>query len=279
MSKDEAIVLKGEHAVTSGEGSGLKATLPALAAAVAEASVRGLDEECIPGNTRWSVQAGPLTVCIVELEPALRRLLWIDEGAGRVRLGSEATYGVRSLATPYVVLKVPFLRGRMVPRAELFYRNAPLRHASDELYWPNLLNVSPHAHDCNAWLCTQFVGDAPRGVYAGLDALVTHLWGGGFNRSSELHEGQSAFGKAKADGIDCRVTDVDRWQKESVKNPWFVLDVAWKPVGVTVRQLIEREIEALQLTPRFATVQEWTTLLLNCAGGSRRRRLVDLFPF
>jgi hypothetical protein len=99
------------------------------------------------------------------------------------------------------------------------------------------------------------------GVTAGLDALLHHLWGGGFNRSSEQHEGSSAFKKAGEDKIDPRVTDVDRWEQESIKNPRFVLDVKWKPVGVTVRKMIQEELDRHKAVRDLGRTGELVNLL------------------
>ena len=168
--------------------------------------------------------------------------------------GPTATSQPRRLATPFVVLKVPFRRKRVVPRVELFYRNAPLTSASGpggELHWPNLLNVSPNAHGCVAWLCTQFLDRElnGRGIVAGLDAVCHHLWGGPFNLSSEVHEAQSAFSKARDEGVDPRVTDVDRWEEESIRDPRFILDVPWRSTGLNVKKLIVAELAANNIAP------------------------------
>jgi len=277
MTKPERIVLEGDKAVVCGvEGGDLEADLEALAGAVNRNSVLGLEEECLPDNICWKVQAGPLTVCIVQQEPQLRRLLWIDE-ASQLAFGPEARYRYRRLAHPYVVFKVPFLNGRIIPRTELFYRNEPLRRLSDELYWPNLLNVSPNAYGCKAWICTQYLSKEAfaNGLQSGLHALVTHLWGGGFNRSSEAHEGASGFSKAKADKLDPRVTDLDLWEQESVKDPRFILQIQWKPVGLTVRQLIENELRVHRVLRNLGSTAEWINLVLSTANGKSRKMGAD----
>ncbi len=241
----EEILLNGkEYEVRGGDGEPFRGKLGDLIDVVRRNAVVGFEESPLPkNNLAWKVEAGPLTVCIVELEPAFRVVQWIDSESP-LPYGPEAVYTPRSLATPFVVLKASFVNGIITSRAELFYRNRPLTSLNDELYWPNLLNVSPNSYGCRAWICTQYLRAEhfQPGVTPGLDALLHHLWGGGFNRSSEKHEGNSAFSKAAKDKIDARVTDVGRWEQESIKNPRFVLDVKWKPVGVTIRQLIQEEL-------------------------------------
>lgn len=242
---EELLLTNGEFQVRGGDGEPFQGTLAEVWEAIRRNSVVGFDHSPLPkNNLAWKVEAGPLTVCIVELEPALRRLEWIDPKSP-LPFGPSAVYQPRRLATPYVVLKVPFMHGRITSQTELFYRNLPLAGLDDELFWCNLLNVSPNSYGCRAWICTQYLmHENPQpGVTPGLHALVNHLWGGGFNRSSEHHEGNSAFKKAGQDKIDPRVTDVDRWEKESIKDPRFVLNVKWKPAGVTVRKLIQEEID------------------------------------
>ena len=106
--------------------------------------IHGLSPAPLPDNVKWMVQLGKLTICIVQLTPEWRWANWLADNSP-VPFGEDAIYNQRKLATPYVVLKVPFLRDRVIPRVEVFYRNGPLRRLDGEggtLYWPNLLNVS-----------------------------------------------------------------------------------------------------------------------------------------
>jgi hypothetical protein len=267
----ERIILQGAEArLTGGDGAEARTDLASFVSALSRECVQGLDDEALADNVKWKVTRGDAAVCIVELEPQLRRVRWIAPDSPQ-RFGAGATYQERRLATPYVVLKVPFLKNRIVGRAELFYRNEPLRTLNDPLYWSNLLNVSPNAHGCTAWICTQYLGKEclVPGVAAGLDALVHHLFGGGFNFSSEAHEGASAFSKAQTEGIDARVTDVERWEAESVADPRFVLGVQWKPVNLTAGQLIEAELSSLNRGRNLVTAAELASVLLGSLNGKK----------
>ncbi len=260
----EEILLNDNHyEVRGGDGEPFQGRLGDLIEVIRTNSVRGFDEKPLPkNNLAWKVESGPLTVCIVELEPAFRLLEWIHPHSP-LPYGPQALYTPRRLATPYVVLKVPFMNGTITSQAELFYRNLPLSSLDDEVYWSNLLNVSPHSFGCRAWICTQYLRtECPKpGVTPGLHALLNHLWGGGFNRSSEQHEGSSAFKKAGDDKVDPRVTDVERWEKESIKDPRFVLNVSWKPVGVTIRQLIQEELTRHKAIRDLSRTKELVNLL------------------
>ena len=268
----ERILLQGTEALfTDGDSGAMKTELAQLVAAIQHSTVQGLDAEALADNIKWKVSCGPNTVCIVELKPQLRRMMWIAADSPEP-YGAEATYQERRLATPYIVLKVPFMKGRIVGRAELFYRNEPLRLLTDSLCWANLLNVSTNAHGCLAWICTQYLAHerpAP-GITAGLHALVHHLFGGGFNQSSEHHEGQSAFGKAALDKIDSRVTDVDRWEAESVKDPRFILVVKWKEVGLTVGDVIVNELKQMGGARPLNNTAEVINALMSSRNGERK---------
>lgn len=260
---EEILLNDNRYEVRGGDGEPFQGQIGDLIEVIRTNSVRGFDQNPLPkNNLAWKVESGPLTICIVELEPAFRVLEWIHPDSP-LPFGPQAIYTPRRLATPYVVLKVPFMHGTILPQAELFYRNLPLTSLDDELYWSNLLNVSPHSYGCRAWVCTQYLRtECPQpGVTPGLHALLNHLWGGGFNRSSEQHEGSSAFKKAGDDKVDPRVTDVDRWEKESIKDPRFVLKVNWKPVGVTVRQLIQEELNRHKVVRDLSRTGELVSLL------------------
>jgi hypothetical protein len=225
-----------------------------------------LREEAIPDNIKWLETFGKLTICVVELKPELRWVQWIRDDSP-VPYGPKAVCSARQLATPYVILFVPFVRARPVSRIQVFYRNEPLRtHGGDGgmLFWPNLLNVSPHAYNCLSWFCSLHMkwGRVARGLTGSLDEVVHHLWGGQFNRSSEAHEGDSTMSKALKDGIDPRVTNVDRWEEESQNDPRFVLSVDWKSTGVTVKDLIEQEIKVANVNTRLTKTADLANLML-----------------
>jgi hypothetical protein len=263
----EQLLLEGtQFRVTGGDGGGFGGPLSDLVDVIHKALVTGFDTVPLPRHcVRWKVEAWPLTVVILELDPELRRMMWIASNSPQPR-GREAHYQPRQLATPYIVLKVPFMHGRITSRVELFYRNQPLEKVDDELFWSNLLNVSPNAYHCKAWLCTQYLMTellGASGVTEGLNALMHHTFGlGGWNWSSDLSEGKSAFTLAKEMNVDPRVIEVDRWEAESLADPKFILQVPWKPVGLTVRQLIEKEFKINRAQRNLGQTSELVSLLL-----------------
>ncbi len=124
----ERITIEGRQvSLASGNTSGdvYSISIEQFIEGLIESMVRGLTPEPVPGNVRWLVQRQNLTLCIVELTPEVRWIKWLADNSP-VPFGPEALYAEHRLATPYVVLKVPFWGQRIVPRIEVFYRNQPL---------------------------------------------------------------------------------------------------------------------------------------------------------
>ena len=122
MPAPESITIQGRDVrVRGGDGGEQQGEAGRFVDALQQASVRGFDEVPLPHNVAWKVDAGPLTVCILELEPALRHMDVVAADSP-LSYGPGATYAPRRLATPFIVLKVPLLKGMIIPRCELFYR-------------------------------------------------------------------------------------------------------------------------------------------------------------
>jgi hypothetical protein len=230
-----------------------------------EASAHGLFPEPLPDNVKWLVRCHKLTLYILQLLPEMRWIKWLAKDSPKP-FGPGAMYDEYPLATPYVVLKVPFWSHRSVPRIEVFYRNQPLTNWDGDggaLFWPNLYNVSVNAYRCTAWFCSQYLAEARArtSLQAALHGVVHHLFGP-FNASSEFHEGMSTFSLCAKEKIDPRVTDVTRWSEASREDPKFVLNVNWKPTGLTVHDLIVRELKFHKLSSGLKNVQALGSILL-----------------
>ncbi len=273
----EKLTLVDSTAELALPGAALR-SLPAqeVIGAIQSEGITGMTEEPLRECVRWRVKCGAWTIYVLELKPGLRWIRWIDPKSP-IPFGPDALYSDYKLATPYVVLLIPFKDGRVQSRCEVFYRNEPIENLDSKLFWSNLLNVSPNAYGCIAWFCTQYLAKElklksrrSRQVltFSGqLDAVLTHLWGGGFNRSSEHNEGQSCFSKAVEDRIDARVTDVERWQAESVADSNFVREVEWKSTKLSVRRLIMRHFARAQLPRDLADTGELVNVLLARSNG------------
>jgi hypothetical protein len=95
-----------------------------------------------------------------------------------------------------------------------------------------------------------------------------HLWGAGFNRSSEVHEGMSYWTKMRS--IDRRFETLEKWEQASQEDAFFPLGIAWKPAGRTVGDVVE-EMMAWVGPPPPTTVAHWVqTLSVLAAQGAKR---------
>ncbi len=253
----EQITIRGDQAELVDDMAGFYSIpVEKMSEGIADSTVQGMTREPVPDNVKWHIRAGRLSIFIVQLTPEVRYIKWLADDSP-APFGPEATYVHRCLATPYVVLKVPFLGQRIIPRIEVFYRNRPIKNLDrTRLYWPNLYNVSVNAYECTAWYCSQHLHELRRPLkyQTGLEAISHHLFGGGFNASSEHHEGLSTFGLYAQGKADPRITDVKRWEEASRENPRFVLSVKWQSAGLTVKELLDRELafHNTPTTPRSA---------------------------
>lgn len=273
----ETITIENDQVCLSdGRRTAAAVKITKFAEAITHNTVRGMDALPLADNLKWRIDCRTTSIAVVELKPELRWIKWIRTDSPEP-FGPNATVSDHKLATPYTIVIIPFRRKRLVHRVQLFYRNRPLENldgAGGRLYWPNLLNVSPHAHGCLAWCCTQYldVSNITPNVNAGLQAVVNHLWGGQFNLSSEAHEGKSTFSKAVADRVDARITNVERWHAASEADPDFVLSVKWRSTGKTVRDVLERELALQKIKPAPSTVEDLMTITLQKQIPHRRRK-------
>ncbi len=213
---------------------------------IAQNCVTGLRDEPIPDNVRWIVESGHRAVYIVELQPELRQLIWNNHGAHRNYETHEyREIGTRhTVATPYVVLMIPFLRnkinGSMDRPVRVFYRNEPLTSIDDPVLSSNLNNVLPTGYGTreSGCLCLDRLDvNSEMSRAEVVSAVVNHLWGGEFNM-----EYASNFAYVADLVKDQRISNIHEWEAESKKNPGFVLDVKWPETKITIRTLINQEL-------------------------------------
>lgn len=266
FSGGETITIEGKSANLDGR----KCDVDKFCGLVSQNTVSGMYDEPIPDNVKWIVRAGKLEVYIIELKPELRRIKWVKEvpGAKRGAKQDENGYEFRKLATPYVVMSVPFYGGQLHPALELFYRTLPLTSLDDQLSTCNLLNVSMGRlvagnHGLKTWVCTQYLNT--RGCQTKADILseiISHVFGGGFNRSSDNIEGASGFSTYEAAKGDPRTRDVNTWEQASEKDPRFVLEIPWIDAKCTPRDLIQFRMKQFKAEEAPATSKALGNLLL-----------------
>ena len=225
--------------------------------------------DAIPEGVRFIRRRGEIVVLVMEEQPQLRTVRWlVDESS--VPFGTGAVYRTARLAFPFVVVAIAFRGGGLTGYQQCFYRTAPLSTPSDPLFLPNLYNVAD-GHGQKCWLCLA-------GLRTDLTALTwnqrvreirRHLWGAGFNRSSEMHEGMSYWTLRK---LDRRVQTLETWEQASRENPFFPLDVAWTPAGTTVGTVIDQMMARLCPPTPVTVTQLSQALSVLPAHASKRTR-------
>jgi hypothetical protein len=202
-----------------------------------------LGATALPDGVKFWEWRPPLLLVVHQLPPHVRQFRWIAPDSP-AQFGPGTVYRKVRLSIPYAVTFAlyvvqngrPFLAGNN----ELYFRNEPLRCRADRLGFPALLNVSrlvtPKRE--RTWVCTQYLQWRPEMDWTGqLQALLEHTWNGGFNLSSEHHEGASWYGASK--GVHPDLHPVERWEQASAANDAFALGVPWKPAPLSVAEVME----------------------------------------
>lgn len=127
---------------------------------------------------------------------------------------------------------------------------------TDTLGFPAVLNISriKTPKRSRSWICTQHLHSEPGTAWTPqLSDLLDHTWNGAFNLSSEEHEGSSWYGESK--GVHPALHPVEKWEKASAADDAFALKVPWKPVPMTVAELMDCMFEEHQAqTKRAANI-------------------------
>jgi len=247
---DQLTIQKGKVLLTTEEGQRLERTEAQLVEMLRGEFLPPLKNAALPDGIKFYDWRPPLLLVVHQLPPHVRQVRWIANNSP-VRHGPGTRYRKVRLSIPYAVTFVLYAQqGDGLVLAgwnELYFRNEPLRSRTDTLGYPALLNVSriPTPKRDRAWICTQYL-EIPEGSdWTGqLQALLDHVWNGGFNLSSEDHEGASWFGESK--GIHPDLHPVEKWERASAANDAFALGVPWKPVPLTVHEIMESVFEEQQ---------------------------------
>lgn len=211
-------------------------------------------------------------VWVTEIPPRVWSVDWLAPDSP-ADFGPGTKYVRRSLAFPYQVLLLPFVMDGCEEgpglcldrrRVELFWRKAPLLSFDDPLHYPALLNVTKFfgpsdpeyqpafARKPLSWLCTQHLAITPdmrsrrleTRLRAGYRQVLALLAGQSFNRSSEHHPGDgeqmSWYTWSVRQGVDPRIADIATWEEASRRDPLWVLEANWLPVGSSLAEVIDR---------------------------------------
>jgi hypothetical protein len=227
------------------------APLKDFVSAVAERADSSFPLDMVPEGVRFVRWRGNAVVLVVEEKPQLRTVRWLADESS-VPFGTGAVYRTARLAFPFIVSVLAFRDGGLTGFQQCFYRTAPLSRISDPLLLPNLFNVAA-GHGQLCWLCLANlqVDLKPLPWNDKLREIHRHVWGAGFNRSSEIHEGMSYWSAMR--NVDRRFDTIDTWAQASREDRYFPLKVCWKPSGKTVGDVIEQSIDSVS-APQLITV-------------------------
>jgi len=235
---DLRIEIAGEEVVCRQDGSAvLTVPLKEFVTALAERTDSSALPEAIPEGVRFLRRRGDAMVLVMEERPKVRTVRWLaDESPAPFAKG--AIYRMARLSFPFVLVIVVFRGGRLTGHHQCFYRTEPFEKLTDPLLYPNLYNVA-EGYGQKCWLCLASLQQdlRPLSWNDKVRAIRAHLWGGAWNQSSEVHEGNSYWSTLR--GIDPRLANLAAWEQATREDPYFTLQVPWKPAGETVGDVME----------------------------------------
>lgn len=184
---------------------------------------------------------GGRELTVLELPPHCRTVRWVSGshdrqgGDGSQPDGDQPTgtkYESRFLSFPWIVIIYTTDGPSFTQAQELFYRNEPMRPGDTELLHSNMCNVA-RGHGWKAWLCFQNIRPTGDTQYVLANDAIHHTLDASFNRSSEIHEGNSGWNR-KMRALDPRVASLSLWEKASKREPGFILKVPWPSAGTSI---------------------------------------------
>jgi hypothetical protein len=164
--------------------------------------VEANDLVVVPKNTKLFKAYPKGSIMVLEFPPAVRA----------TPFKSKKGDGIFHLAFPYVVFVI-FISDIGSSFVRVGFANKPLKDLKSELFLPYLPNV-----DSNFALCMNLPFDDDDSLVEKANSIIEEFWGSHFN--NDLAEN---FEKH----VDARVSTLDRWARESERNPLFVLDIKW----------------------------------------------------
>jgi hypothetical protein len=251
---DRLTIEKGRVTVTLEEGPAMDRPEAELLEMMRSEFVPPSDGSALPDGIKFTPEwRDPFLLVVHQMPPQVRRLQWISDDSPS-DYGAGAEYRTVRLSLPYTVTFATFYRrGNQLTTTwnnEMYFTNRPLLSLKDRLGYPALLNVSrvERPRRTRSWICTQHFKPTPGEGWAGqLNALLEHVWGSSFNRSSERHEGASWYGEYR--NIHPELHPVARWEEASRRRETYGLSLEWMPTAYTVGELIDMMFEELREEP------------------------------
>ena len=239
---DQLLLCEGKITVTTDEGIVVERAETDLHEMLRREAALPLRRAALPDGLKWIERRDGLMLVIHQSPPHVRQLRWIAPDSPELS-GPGTTYRRVRLSLPYVLTFAMFYVHGESPTLsdgnELYFSNRPILGLDDPVCYPALLNLSkvPGHNRQRAWICTQHLRRRDADPWTSqLHDLLQHVWNGGFNQSSERHEGASWY--QESHGVP-RLHPVEEWDRASRENDAFALSVNWLPAPQSVGDIIE----------------------------------------
>ncbi len=192
----------------------------------------------LPPGTKFFFSKGNRAMVVIEQEPQVRTVNFnetfldrdLDVGFSRIKekLRSGELKTSFRLAFPCTIFVLFFLQGAF-DEMQLYYTTKPLSSNEDILYDPNLPNIN-----INRNICFHFSGGYQTNLTETTQRAIGDFWGSTFTG-----DGYWSNFYAPQRKRDRRFKNILKWEKQSIKNPLFVLQANWQNSGYTVKRLFE----------------------------------------
>lgn len=244
----DQLVIENEKAVlTTDEGAKIERPAGDITEMFRKELLPPLNGSAYPDGLKFLEWRDPFLLAVHQRPWQVLSLRWIANDSP-AEFGPDVTYRRVRVSVPYsITFAMFFCRGgqlQLTDANELYFRNAPLTSKEDRLGFPGVYNISRIAVPKRekAWICTQYLRREPGMSWTQqLSALLDHTWNGGFNRSSEHHEGASWY--QLSEGIHADLHPVESWEKATAENEAFGVSVDWKEAPMNVGELMDCMLE------------------------------------
>ncbi len=213
--------------------------------------------EIRPQNARiWEVR-GNATAAAFELPPHARTVRWLADDS-KAPYGPKASYHNYYVSFPYIVLLVVFRDGGLTGQQQLYYRTESL-DSGEELQLPNLFNVAK-GYKQRCWVCLKQLRDLSGADWpTKISEIIDHVFSAAFNRSSEVHEGNSYWTRQQS--IDPRVATMKAWEEASRKDRRMGLTVPWESAGTTASAELRKMLDTVVRAKRIRSSADLAALI------------------
>jgi hypothetical protein len=205
-------------------------------------------------------------VFLVEVAPGQRTMQWLQDDSP-ADFGSRATYHDVEIALPWQYFFIAMTpAGHLWQRSSVYFLTTPLRALDEPLLEPHFFNCSVEAYGVYCWVCTQhFRREEKRkeSHAAFAFAFIDQFFYGGFNASSEVHEGASFWGRNRKRILDRRVRTTTAWEAASKNDPDFALSVPWMQAPRTAADVL-REITEIETPWPPTTTTDIAGIVTTC---------------